>query len=45
MFWIVLVPVLMITKFLVLAAGLVFVSAFIAVLVMEGVEWLWSRLS
>jgi len=45
MFWIALVPVLMITKFLILAAGLVFVSALIAVLVMEGVEWLWSRRS
>jgi hypothetical protein len=45
MFWIALVPVIMITKFLILAAGLIFVSAFIAMLVIEGVEWLWSRLS
>jgi hypothetical protein len=45
MFWIALVPLLILSKFLLLAAGLVFVSAFIAILVIEGVEWLWSRLS
>ena len=45
MFWIALVPVLILSKFLLLAAGLIFVSAFIAMLVIEGVEWLWSRRS
>ena len=45
MFWLYLIPVIMVSKFLLLAAGLVFVSALIAVLVMEGVEWLWSRRS
>lgn len=45
MFWLYLIPVIMVSKFLLLAAGLIFVSAFIAMLVIEGVEWLWSRRS
>jgi len=45
MFWIALVPVIMITKFLLLAICLLFASSLIAMLVIEGVEWLWSRRS
>lgn len=35
---------MLIAKFLVLALGLIFCSATIAVLIIDGIDWLWSQL-